>query len=397
MRQASLLIAVSVFFWAQTTVHGQSSEGSEDGDKAVSQAFLQANLKAQLAGDAYGAWRRDAMVKLAPMENVFSVYGAVNGAAYGGDQQQRKPKPQPEPAPVQRPPIDPSMVGYIDDAQIRSEIRVRFDAALHDYTPDRAEYFYAKCGCYRGLPVTNPAFDPTAPGPGPGVPQSVNFQQLYILGEYAPRAFQRFAVFGQLPFRWLQAPSPSGTPQAFPSSGGISDIQLGAKFAALSGENHVLTFQFASHVASGDAGKGLGTNHATIEPMVLYYQGLGDRASIEAQFGDTHPLSSSRGVPGVSGGFAGDVLTYGVGGSYQFVQGNTARVAGVLEMVGWNIQGGAVTAVPASTDGVNIVNFKIGPRVDFKEHHSIYFGYGIAATHATWYHEIFRTEYRYAF
>src|ERR1700759_2635069 len=119
MRQKSLLIAVSVFFWAQTTVHGQSSEGSEGGDKAVSWAFLQANLKAQLADDAYGAWRRDAMVRLAPVGNIFSVYGA----AYGGDSQQRKPKPQPEPAPVQRPPIDPSMVGYIDDAQIRSEIR----------------------------------------------------------------------------------------------------------------------------------------------------------------------------------------------------------------------------------------------------------------------------------
>jgi Putative MetA-pathway of phenol degradation len=394
MRQASLLIAASVFFWAQTTVHGQSSERNEDADPAVTRAFLQANLKTQLAGDdAYGAWRRDAMVKLAPMENFFAGYGA----AYGGDAQHRKPKPQPEPEPVQRPPIDPSMVGYIDDALIHSEIRVRFDAAQHDATPDRAEYFYAKCGCYRYLPPSNPAFDPTAPGPGPGIPESVNFQQLYIFGEYAPRSLHRVSVFGQLPFRWLQPESPSGVPQAFPSSGGIGDIQFGGKFAALESESHVLTFQFASHVATGDAGKGLGTNHATIEPMVLYYQDLGGRASLEAQFGDTHPLSSSRGVPGVSGGFAGDVLTYGVGGSYQFVQGDKARVAGVLEMVGWNIKGGAVTASPANTDGANIVNLKIGPRVDFKEHHSIYFGYGIALTHTTWYHEIFRTEYRYAF
>lgn len=380
MRKETFLIAVVSISLTATRVDGQTKPYGETGSAASLQTLFQTSFAPQVA---YGAFKQDELMRFAP--------GASFLAAGMADPQKSKPKPQPEPEPVQRPVIDPSMVGYIDEATIQSEIRLRFDAAEHDDTPDRAEFFYAKCGCYRGLPPANPAYDPTAPGPGPGIPQYVNFQQLYIYGEFAPS--RRYSLFGQLPFRWLQA---QGTPQAFPSSGGIGDIQVGAKFALFESETHFLTFQFASHLPSGDPAKGLGTNHATIEPMALYYQSLGSRASIEAQFGDTHPLSSSKGLPGLSGGFAGDVLTYGVGGSYQFVQHQTTSVAGVLELVGWNVQGGMVTP-PASTDGVNIVNLKIGPRISFAGHQSIYVGYGIALTSNTWYHEIFRTEYRYAF
>ncbi len=96
------------------------------------------------------------------------------------------------------------MVGYIDDAVVLSEVRVRFDAALDDKAPDRAEFFYAKCGCYKFItPKTNPSYDGNTPGPGNGVPQDINFQQLYFLGEYAYRS--RISVFLELPFRWIQA------------------------------------------------------------------------------------------------------------------------------------------------------------------------------------------------
>lgn len=80
------------------------------------------------------------------------------------------PKPVKAPAPaekIKRARIDPSMVGYIDDAVIHSEFRVRFDAALDNKPPDRAEFFYAKCGCYAFIvPHTNGAYDPNAPGRG---------------------------------------------------------------------------------------------------------------------------------------------------------------------------------------------------------------------------------------
>src|SRR5262245_319540 len=71
----------------------------------------------------------------------------------------------------QRPRSEGSMVGYIDNAIVGNQVRIRFDAGFHTEFPDRAEFFYAKCGCYSsnlagsGLPAT----DLSASGPGPGV------------------------------------------------------------------------------------------------------------------------------------------------------------------------------------------------------------------------------------
>ena len=120
---------------------------------------------------------------------------------------------------IKRATMDHSMVGYIDNAIIHPEVRIRFDSARDDETPDRAEFFYAKCGCYAALPSTNTAYDPRTPGPGPGIPKTVNFQQLYFYGEVAPHPHLSF--FTQLPFRWLQPQSFPGTSQAFPSTRGL--------------------------------------------------------------------------------------------------------------------------------------------------------------------------------
>ena len=309
------------------------------------------------------------------------------------------PKPaKPSVEKIRRTRIDPSMVGYIDNAVVHSEVRVRFDAAMDDTTPDRAEFFYAKCGCYAFLPANTGAQDLRTPGPGPGIPRAVNFQQLYFYGEYAPHP--HFSLFMQLPFRWLQAQSLPGVAQAFPNAGGFGDVQVGLKFAPLVSPRHYLTFQFRAYTPTGDAGLGLGTHHYSVEPSLLYYQRLTERASVEAEVGDTHPLGTSSGVPTVgSSGFAGDVFFYGVGPSYQFVRDETFGLAGVLEVVGWNVRSGFVTTGvgPASTSGVNIVNMKVGPRMSFGAHHSLYIGYGIGLTSEKWYRQIFRTEYRYSF
>jgi hypothetical protein len=388
MRRNRSLIAIMSVSWAiAAAVHGQSP-GSRDHEiqLASSQPFPLPDIRYLLADRTFDPFSPETLAKLTPFENFMAV------SAIGADGQNR---PKPDFQKVKRPPIDPSMVGYIDNAVIHTEVRVRFDAADHNNTPDWAEFFYAKCGCYRSLPPGNPAYDPSAPGPGPGVPKYVNFQQLYFYGEYAP--VHKFSLFGQLPLRWLQPHAASGAAEAFPSSGGIGDIQVGAKFAPISSPTQFLTFQLRSAVPSGDPRKGLGTNHATIEPMVLYYRSLTDRISLEAQFGDVHPLSSSKGVPTTGGqSFAGDVITYGAGTSYRLLDRENFWMSGVLELVGWNVHGGIATGQAASA-GDNIVNLKVGPRFSFGTHHSLYVGYGHALTSLTWYREILRTEYRYAF
>jgi hypothetical protein len=292
-----------------------------------------------------------------------------------------------------------SMVGYIDDAVVSSKVRLRFEAALHDRAPDRAEFFYAKCGCYQDLPKNNGAYDPDAPGPGPGAANALNFQQLYVLAEYAFTG--RASVFGEIPTRWIQPQSfVPGTGGTFPSQAGISDVQAGVKLAVVSTSEQVVTVQLRAFLPTGNASNGLGTGHWSVEPELLLHQRVSDRLVIESQVGDWHPVGGSAGVP-ITGGasFAGDVFLYGVGPSYELYRTDRIRFAPVVELVGWRVLGGFQTGnlPPSDASGTNIVNVKIGARLAWANQSSFYAGYGHALTSASWYEDLVRFEYRYSF
>jgi hypothetical protein len=304
-----------------------------------------------------------------------------------------------------RPPFRGSMVGYVDDAIIGSQIRVRFDAGFHDNAPDRADFFYAQ---YAGLY-----------GPGPdSVVADLNFQQLYLRAEYAQS--QRLSFFTELPVRWIQPQlivanlTPTTT---LGNESGLSDVAAGFKLAAIATSNQYLTFQFQAHFPSGSARSGLGTGHSSVEPALLFYQRLSDKAALEAQVGDSHPIggsscrnpcSSTNDTGPNSQGFAGDVFFYGVGPSYVLYRSEHVQIAPVIELVGWRVLGGLETiCLPGSldcsnqegvsADGTNILNLKVGARAMVGDHSSFYIGYGHQLTHAFWYKEIVRAEYRYTF
>jgi hypothetical protein len=321
----------------------------------------------------------------------------------------------PAPGPTQnidRPKIEGSMVGYIDNAVIGSRIRIRFDAAFSDSTPDAAEFFYAKCSCYKLLANINDplAVDPNAPGPGTGVPTSVNFQQLYFNVEYAPS--RRFSVFVEVPIRWVQPLAFKPLPPAalgfapFSNQAGLSDIRGGFKLGVIASSTTSLTVQLQGSFPTGRAANGLGTKHYSIEPAVLFYQRFSRRAAVEAEVGDTHPIGGSAGVP-ITGseGFAGDVFFYGIGPSYRVYSGEHVAVAPVIEMVGWRILSGFETvpvfgtSLGAANDisGTNIVNLKAGIRTTIGGRSSFYIGYGQGLTAQKWYNNIAKVEYRDSF
>ena len=333
--------------------------------------------------------------------NLAFPFGLGLGAA-----QQSKRKTSKRARESERPRIERSMVGYIDNAIVGSEVRIRFDAAFNDSNPDLAEFFYAKCGCYRGA-----GLDPNAPGPPPGtavvVPRTLNFQQLYFDAEYALN--RRFSVFTEVPLRWIQPQGfVVGNSALFPNEGGLGDIMPGFKVAVLEAPNYYLTVQARAYLTSGNATKGLGTNHTSIEPRLLYYQRFTNRWAMEAQVGDWVPTSGSAGVPSSTattpGRFSGNVFFYGFGPSYKLYDGLHVKFAPVVEIVGWRVNGGYWTEIPGPVSGVagkgagiNIVNAKVGARTAFGPHDSIYVGYGHALTSMWWYQDIVRIEYRHSF
>jgi len=301
---------------------------------------------------------------------------------------------QPAPAPARRP-RRPSMVGYINDSAIRSQFRIRFDTGGDIDAPDRAEFFYPKCGCYRDLGQDHPAFDPDAPGPGPGIASNLEYQQLYLQAEYALN--NRLSVYGELPVRWLRPQEFVPGTGTFGDEAGISDLRAGAKWGMVSTETTALTLQLQGTFPTGDGGKGLGVEHFSFEPALLYNQSLNERLRLEAQVGVVLPSGGSDGIGTTSESFAGNVIYYGIGPSVEVYRGDDWRVAPVVELVGWRVLGGYQTTTFSEVEDMDIVNLKVGSRFDFQDRHSVYVGYGRALTDSVWYKHVLRLEYRRAF
>jgi hypothetical protein len=333
-----------------------------------------------------------------------SVTSGANGTSTAIAESQPDPEPQQtststqaqKAAPAKEPsgpPLEGSMVGYVDDAIVGSQIRIRFDAGFKDNAPDRAEFFYAQCGC-----------NPNGPGPRPGASNDINFQQLYFQAEYAP--VRRFSVFTEVPIRWIQPQSflpgtngivhgsQSGLPN-FSNQSGISDVRAGFKLAVTASSDHSLTFQFKAYFPSGDGSRGLGTDHYSVEPSLLYYQRLSERWAVESQVGGWIPINGSTTNTGAN--YAGDIFFYGFGPSYQLVNRENIKFAPVVELFGWHVLGGMQTLANSDASGINIVNLKVGARTSFGRHNSVYVGFGQAVTHEVWYEHIVRAEYRYSF
>ncbi len=311
-------------------------------------------------------------------------------------------------------------VGYIDSAIIRSRIRVRYDSAYDLNRPDRAEFFYPKCGCFNTLTTLQNApqfFDPNARGPKHAVPtrltpngplitspfeSRVDYQQVSPYLEYA--ANQRFSVFAELPVRFLN-------PTLNANANGFSDLNLGFKYAFIANPNQFYTFQFRTYAPTGDADRGLGTGHPSVEPGLLVFQRLTERLYFSGEFLDWIPIRGSN--------YAGNVLIYGAGLSYNIILSDHVRVAPVNEFVGWTILSGkqsnpgdpfsaagmAAKAGTVDVAGATIVNYKIGLRFGLgnyrqagggsalNDRHSFYIGYGRAITGDHWYRDMFRLEY----
>lgn len=316
------------------------------------------------------------------------VFAAARGSGF---QVQRTPPP-PRPLGTVRPRLTDSSTGYIDNAIVGSQVRIRFDYGFDVDAPDRAEFFYAKCGCYRFAPPNDPGFDPDAPGPGEvgEIESNLEFQELHFELEY--QLHERLSVSVDVPVRAIQ-------PAIVEKATGFGDVRVGFKVALDASEDRYLTAQMRTYIPSGDARRGLGTDHTSVEPAFLYHQRFGQGFAAAGQFAWWHPIGGSAGIP-ASGDkdFAGDVLIYGLGVSKDVYSGSGFRLTPVIEFVGWSVLGGFQTAAEASeADGVNIANIKAGARMAFGGQNSVYFGYGKALTGAVWYEDLFRAEYRFAF
>jgi len=267
--------------------------------------------------------------------------------------------------------------GYVDFAVPITQFRLRYDSAYRNNRPDRAEFFYAKCGCFG-----------TADAKGPPLPEtSVDYQELRPYFEYAFSA--RFSVLIEAPVRFLN-------PEINANESGFGNLVAGFKYAVIADPCQYLTAQVLVATPTGDTFRGLGNGLTSIEPGVLYYRQLSDRLGLSAEVRDWIPLAGSD--------FAGNVLRTGLGLGYTAINNCNFRVTPIAEAVGWYVLSGQELADGQAVDaaGDTIVNAKLGVRVGFGplvgpvanvSRSDLYVGYGRALTGDVWYKDMFRVEY----
>ena len=293
---------------------------------------------------------------------------------------------------------------YLDLAMPVTQLRFRFDDGFGNNFADRGEYFYAKCGCFRNIPdqipvdpldpngprVDNPAAvlkDPSAKGP-PLPESNVDYQDYRTYFEYA--FVPRMSAFVELPIRAIN-------PTQNSNAAGFGDMNAGFKLALIANPYQYFTFQARGYAPTGDADRGLGTGHASVEVGFLYYEVFRERIIVQAEIKDWIPVNGNA-------EFASNVVEYGAGLGYVAYDDGSGVITPQIEMVGWTFNGGqkSSTTFIGSANGDTIVNFKPGIRFGWKnpgdpigaQRNSIYAGWAHPMTNDRFYKNVLRLEYR---
>jgi hypothetical protein len=272
---------------------------------------------------------------------------------------------------------------HIDLAPIFTHFRTRVDAAWDNPTPDRAEYIQGKSGFFRTAPA--PLTDLDAPGPSR---LETNIDYTDLRGYLEVAISPTFSGFVEMPYRFLD-------PERNEATSGFGDMNVGMKAALLTSGEDYLTFQLTTYIPTGDADRGLGTSHLTVEPALLFYERYSDRATF---YGETRYWIPIEGTD-----FAGQIVRYGVGTGYDLAYGRgNERVTAVAEVVGWVITHGGVFDGNNPAAGIQdaaddaIVNLVLGIRYTLG-YGSFAWSWGRALSDPVWHEDIMRLEYRWAY
>jgi len=268
------------------------------------------------------------------------------------------------------PVIRDSSVGYIDPAVLADVVRLRYDTTYTNRQPARAELFYPQAG-------------PGAPGP-PRPETSVDYQEFSLYCE--AMCSEQFSGFINVPIRLIN-------PDINANAEGVGDLDVGFKYALVACDDLLVTSQLRVYVPTGDADRGLGNDHVSLEPALLVYRPLSECVRLEGELRYWAPIGGTD--------FAGDILRYGAGLSYWTPSDCFWQPVPVVELVGWSVLSGmtSITQTPGQpvvqdAGGTTIVHVKAGLRNHLGDCTDLFVGYGHPITGDEWYENTLRVELR---
>ncbi|MFO0967060.1 MAG: hypothetical protein U0793_15950 [Gemmataceae bacterium] len=262
-------------------------------------------------------------------------------------------------------------VSFIDSALPMSQIRVRWDEARGMNRPNRDDFFWPERG----------------PGNRPFADLNVNYGELNSYVEWAPT--ECFSVFFEAPVRFVD-------PTINAYDAGFGDFNAGGKFAFCQNECSVVSGQFRVYIPMGVGERGLGNDHVTLEPALLWNQTICSWLRAESELRYWLPINGSAN--------RGDILRYGAGLVFGCQDPDGFWITPVAEFVGWMPLSGRETyltdtglVVDEKARGHNIINGYFGARFGICDRIDAYAGYGLSLSSDRWYEEVWRLELRLKF
>ncbi len=235
----------------------------------------------------------------------------------------------------------------IDIAQPMNHFALRADVAHGWDLPDRAEALLARPSS-SGLGGRGPAL----------AEQSVNFQDLAFVAEMGGPAF---SVRTLIPLRLID-------PEINTDTAGLGDIQTSTKTRLLDGNSWTITQVNNVYIQSGNAAKGLGTGHTSMEMGVLAGYKWTDETCLH---GEAKFLVPMGGHPS----HQGNIFRWGLGLSHLWYDSDSFALIPTLETVFYSILDGEATTI---SGGVPTVH-----RVDGETISTVHYGLRIVSDHGS--------------
>jgi hypothetical protein len=222
--------------------------------------------------------------------------------------------------------------------------------------PDRGEYFWARA-------------DGNGKGPKPVAALGIPRVDTHELSQYTETATgPGFSAYFVTPYRSVNPTF------ADPSSAaGFADMTIGTKSVLMDSELFLLTLQFQTTLPLGNAAKGLGTGHVSLEPSLLFGLRVSPKSYLQGQIAQWIPLGGDP-------TYSGAMLHYHLAYNHTLWQPlSQVQLIGTFEMHGYSWQDGGFTD-PATgfrnASGSNILQLGPGLRMFYCDKYD--FGVGSA-------------------
>jgi hypothetical protein len=212
----------------------------------------------------------------------------------------------------------PNAAFFVDGARPVTQQEIRWNGNMQGRFPDRSEYIWARAD---------------GQGKGPRPPTGVKGETGFTYNDLVLNteiAIGKLAMITTFPYR-------SFDPDTYPHAAGFGDMSIATNTLLFDCELLQVSFEFRTYMPMGNALKGTGTGHLSLEPSVIFAVKCSHDTYVQAQFAEWIPLGGDP-------SYAGSI--WHMHGSLNHVLCRIlpdVPLIGTLELQTWSFQDGQFT------------------------------------------------------